>query len=88
MSLSGLQSTLVSLAGSNGKRLRVAEEYTIATNNWNKLPELNKERTSPGSIVLKSFLCYCFCGFDGKLQMNEIERMNIKQEGEWRALSP
>ena len=87
LSLSGFSSTLMAIGGENNAgNLKDCERYLIISNKWRRLPELNRGRTLPGSVLLKSMKAFCFCGTNLGWEINSIEGIQIGTEEEWRVL--
>ena len=89
MSLSGLPSLFIALAGYNGTNIKASEKYFVNSNKWVCLPPLNIARQWPGSILLKSKRAFCFSGYQwlhGGGPTIEIESINLKAETEWKTL--
>ena len=62
-SLSGLPHLLIAIGGMNKQDFRKeCELYSVKTNKWGVLPQLNAARYQPGSILLQSMRAFCFSG--------------------------
>ena len=76
-SLSGVFSQLICLGGQNFEILKVCETYLINLDKWTALPQLNRARYLPGSVVLQSKKAFCFCGIQETQEQNSIETLQL-----------
>ena len=53
----------------------------MSSKKWKELPLLNTPRYYPGSVLLKSLKAFCFCGSQGKEDLDTIETIETETEG-------
>ena len=64
--------------------IKSCEIFSVATNSWAELPELNTARDTPGCILLESKRAFCFCGLKPTgICSNSIERLDTAK---WKTL--
>ncbi len=81
LSLSGTNSRLISIGGeSGGESIKIVEEFLIPYNKWTRLPSLMTPRAHPASCLLHSLRAFTFCGFDGEMYLNTIEKIDLPNE--------
>ena len=78
LSLCGNSSRLIAVGGFDGKALASVEEYSILSRKWRMMPNLNLPRFFPGSCLLESKVCFCFCGqpVPGR-SVNVVEKIHV-----------
>ena len=74
------------MGGWNGGVLNTCEKYSVDRNKWEALAPLITPRMWSGSILLKSRRAMCFCGTQGNVEVNSIEKIELETESEWKAL--
>lgn len=78
LSLTGKNDYLVASGGWDSTTLKTVEEYSILSNDWRPLPELNIARQWAASCVAgnNGNTVFCFCGTEGgDKYLNSIEKL-------------
>ena len=86
LSLTGLPSLLLAIAGLNEDSLSTCEQYSVILNQWSETPSLKTARQWPGSILLPSMRAFCFCGLPETDETKPIESYQLKCDTEWKSL--